>query len=138
MNRRPPRSTRTDTLFPYTTLFRSSAGPDRITRNSYDASNRITKVETAVGTSAATNEVRTAYSANGQVSYVIDGESNRTTYIYDGHDRLSQPRYPSTTKDATSSSTTDYEPLGHAARKRGVEGQSVTVRLNLGGPILIK
>src|SRR3546814_480590 len=30
MNRRPPRSTRTDTLFPYTTLFRS--GPDRRAR----------------------------------------------------------------------------------------------------------
>src|SRR3546814_17290615 len=29
MIRRPPRSTRTDTLFPYTTLFRSSAGADR-------------------------------------------------------------------------------------------------------------
>src|SRR3546814_10595761 len=27
MIRRPPRSTRTDTLFPYTTLFRSTAGP---------------------------------------------------------------------------------------------------------------
>src|SRR3546814_10590718 len=26
MNRRPPRSTRTDTLFPYTTLFRSGTG----------------------------------------------------------------------------------------------------------------
>src|SRR3546814_17653617 len=26
MNRRPPRSTRTDTLFPYTTLFRSAVG----------------------------------------------------------------------------------------------------------------
>src|SRR3546814_16242454 len=26
MRRRPPRSTRTDTLFPYTTLFRSSRG----------------------------------------------------------------------------------------------------------------
>src|SRR3546814_15338073 len=26
MNRRPPRSTRTDTLFPYTTLFRSPRG----------------------------------------------------------------------------------------------------------------
>src|SRR3546814_11726253 len=25
MNRRPPRSTRTDTIFPYTTLFRSAA-----------------------------------------------------------------------------------------------------------------
>src|SRR3546814_2523104 len=29
MIRRPPRSTRTDTLFPYTTLFRSDAGVDR-------------------------------------------------------------------------------------------------------------
>src|SRR3546814_4015790 len=28
MIRRPPRSTRTDTLFPYTTLFRSCIGPD--------------------------------------------------------------------------------------------------------------
>src|SRR3546814_8682733 len=28
MIRRPPRSTRTDTLFPYTTLFRSPAKPD--------------------------------------------------------------------------------------------------------------
>src|SRR3546814_11086710 len=27
--RRPPRSTRTDTLFPYTTLFRSRGAPDR-------------------------------------------------------------------------------------------------------------
>src|SRR3546814_5242091 len=30
MIRRPPRSTRTDTLFPYTTLFRSEAGQFRI------------------------------------------------------------------------------------------------------------
>src|SRR3546814_10941406 len=29
MIRRPPRSTRTDTLFPYTTLFRSELGQDR-------------------------------------------------------------------------------------------------------------
>src|SRR3546814_9797242 len=29
MNRRPPRSTRTDTLFPYTTLFRSASGMSR-------------------------------------------------------------------------------------------------------------
>src|SRR3546814_2602116 len=29
MIRRPPRSTRTDTLFPYTTLFRSLRGPFR-------------------------------------------------------------------------------------------------------------
>src|SRR3546814_16221794 len=29
MNRRPPRATRTDTLFPYPPLFRSSYGPGR-------------------------------------------------------------------------------------------------------------
>src|SRR3546814_10994889 len=32
MIRRPPRSTRTDTLFPYTTLFRSRAGEHRFGR----------------------------------------------------------------------------------------------------------
>src|SRR3546814_3322457 len=32
MIRRPPRSTRTDTLFPYTTLFRSQAGSGHIPR----------------------------------------------------------------------------------------------------------
>src|SRR3546814_2854572 len=30
MIRRPPRSTRTDTLFPYTTLFRSAVGGDQL------------------------------------------------------------------------------------------------------------
>src|SRR3546814_15355184 len=34
MRRRPPRSTRTDTLFPYTTLFRSAAWPASIVRRS--------------------------------------------------------------------------------------------------------
>src|SRR3546814_15466948 len=32
MIRRPPRSTRTDTLFPYTTLFRSVRAPDMLRR----------------------------------------------------------------------------------------------------------
>src|SRR3546814_3685995 len=32
MTRRPPRSTRTDTLFPYTTLFRSDHRPDQLDR----------------------------------------------------------------------------------------------------------
>src|SRR3546814_12934230 len=34
MIRRPPRSTRTDTLFPYTTLFRSDDSPSRRKRRS--------------------------------------------------------------------------------------------------------
>src|SRR3546814_1390083 len=35
MIRRPPRSTRTDTLFPYTTLFRSEALAAQVLRNFY-------------------------------------------------------------------------------------------------------
>src|SRR3546814_8356144 len=37
MIRRPPRSTRTDTLFPYTTLFRSSRGPQPPASNPVEA-----------------------------------------------------------------------------------------------------
>src|SRR3546814_3556338 len=41
MIRRPPRSTRTDTLFPYTTLFRSASAPrDRRHRERAPFSNR--------------------------------------------------------------------------------------------------
>src|SRR3546814_951557 len=41
MIRRPPRSTRTDTLFPYTTLFRSDrTPPDRLTNPSIDPNSR--------------------------------------------------------------------------------------------------
>src|SRR3546814_9651165 len=41
MIRRPPRSTRTDTLFPYTTLFRSPAHPDY---RRYKGRNRIERM----------------------------------------------------------------------------------------------
>jgi RHS repeat-associated protein len=93
-----------------------SAGPDRITRTSYDDAGQVTKVETAVGTAEAANAVTSAYTANGQLSYVVDGENNRTTYIYDGFDRLSQTRYPVTTQGANSSNASDYEQLGYDAR----------------------
>src|SRR3546814_2014332 len=38
MIRRPPRSTRTDTLFPYTTLFRSAASPSNYRFNRHSPS----------------------------------------------------------------------------------------------------
>src|SRR3546814_8284523 len=44
MIRRPPRSTRTDTLFPYTTLFRSEGTPVVDTQGA--AVGTLTKVET--------------------------------------------------------------------------------------------
>src|SRR3546814_8688572 len=39
MIRRPPRSTRTDTLFPYTTLFRSECGVEAMTLYSFSSEN---------------------------------------------------------------------------------------------------
>src|SRR3546814_3458249 len=47
MIRRPPRSTRTDTLFPYTTLFRSAPFPEA------DANILLTMFEARAGPTAA-------------------------------------------------------------------------------------
>src|SRR3546814_14562766 len=58
MIRRPPRSTRTDTLFPYTTLFRSLDGQEL----SLDANGRTT---IAAGTPGKYELVATATDADG-------------------------------------------------------------------------
>ncbi|HYI63665.1 MAG TPA: hypothetical protein VEW71_02145, partial [Allosphingosinicella sp.] len=88
-----------------------SHGPDRITRSTYDAAGQVTKVETGYAVSGeAADEVTAAYTSNGQVSTVTDANGNRTTYEYDGHDRLVKTRMPSPTTAGTSS-TTDYEQL---------------------------
>ncbi len=83
-------------------------GKDRITKNFYDTAGRINKVQTAVGTTDVSDEVTVVYTPNGQSSYVVDAENNRTTYLYDGHDRGYEVRFPSPTKGANSSSTTDF------------------------------
>src|SRR3546814_3321396 len=44
MIRRPPRSTRTDTLFPYTTLFRSQAMPGHVDLGQRLATHRLDRV----------------------------------------------------------------------------------------------
>src|SRR3546814_6110341 len=43
MIRRPPRSTRTDTLFPYTTLFRSTVGKTTIRKASFSRQAGLSK-----------------------------------------------------------------------------------------------
>ncbi|KTE38041.1 hypothetical protein ATE62_11875 [Sphingopyxis sp. HIX] len=92
--------------------------PDRIVKNSYDDAGRVTKVQAGYGTAAQADETTIAYTANGRASYAIDAENNRTTYIYDGHDRLVQTRYPVTTKGANSSNASDYEELTYDAASR--------------------
>lgn len=82
-------------------------GPDRITKNFYDSAGRLQQVRQAFATSAVINERTLTYTNNGQISTLADASNNLTTYVYDGHDRLSRQRYPSPTTAGTSS-TTDY------------------------------
>jgi RHS repeat-associated protein len=90
-------------------------GADRVSKNTYDAASQIIKVQTAFGTAEQSDEVTNSYSNNGQLLTTKDAESNLTTYVYDGHDRLSQTRYPSASKGANASNTADYEQFAYDA-----------------------
>ena len=91
-----------------------TAGPDRITRATYDALDRVTMVESAVGTAAAGIEWSATFTPNGQSATLTDGETNRTGYLYYGHDRLIRTSYPHpTTKNLVNAS--DYEQLTYDA-----------------------
>lgn len=97
-----------------------SDGPDRITHTTRDDAGQVTLVQTGYGVSGvAANEVATTYTDNGRVETITDGEGNRTTYVYDGHDRLSRTRMPSTTQGSGTSSTTDYEELTYETHASG-------------------
>ena len=87
-----------------------SYGKDRIAKYTYDIANQRTQVQSAYGTGEVITQ-GAAYTPNGQVAHVIDANNNRTSYTYDGHDRLLKTNYPLPTKGANASSTTDYEQL---------------------------
>jgi RHS repeat-associated protein len=89
-----------------------SAGPDRITRNSYDAHGNVLTVSRAFGTSAQQVFAAYSYSQNGKKLSVADAKNNYTTFVYDGFDRLTHQYFPSKTSPG-SSSTTDYEQYGY-------------------------
>ncbi len=83
-------------------------GPDRIVKTAYDLAGRAVGVTDAFGTADASTTTAT-YSDNGLVATVTDGEGNKTTFDYDGHDRLEKTRFPDLTQGAGTSSTADYE-----------------------------
>jgi len=91
-----------------------SEGPDRIVKTHYDATSRVTRIESAVGTADQADEAAVTYTGNGQVATVADGKGNKTTYEHDGHDRLRKTRYPDPATSGTSSSS-DYEELTYDA-----------------------
>jgi RHS repeat-associated protein len=70
-------------------------GPDRITRNIYDAAGQLTQVRRAVGTSLEQAYTTYGYTPNGKREYVVDANGNKARLIYDGHDRQVQWQFPS-------------------------------------------
>jgi RHS repeat-associated protein len=90
-------------------------GRDRITRNSYDLAGQLLKTIVAYGTADRADERTMTYSPNGKLLTLTDGENNRTSYDYEGHDRLLTTRFPVPAKGALASSATDYEQYGYDA-----------------------
>src|SRR3546814_12553591 len=120
MIRRPPRSTRTDTLFPYTTLFRSHARLEHTGRRQMRAVDEhrarafdpraieIADVERHVGAILAVENQGTALA----IPDAQDDERGQEIGVGD---------------DA-----------GRVARKSAVQGKRVTVRIDLGGRSILK
>lgn len=79
-------------------------GPDRITRSQYFPNSALKTLERGVGTSLSQTYVAYTYTANGQKSTFTDADGNRTTYTYDGYDRLASTIFPSPTSVGASNS----------------------------------
>ncbi len=104
-------------------------GPDRVEQRGFDAVGRVIDYHRAFGTAAASHDY-VSFMPNGQVETVTDGNGNKTTNEYDGHDRLKKTRYPDSSA-AGVSSTTDYEELGYdpngnVTTRRLRDGQAIS------------
>lgn len=89
-------------------------GPDRITRNQYNAAGELIKVTKALGTPVEADEVTYTYTPNGKQASVTDANGNRAEYSYDGHDRLKRWTFPSQTTPGQVNAA-DYEEYGYDA-----------------------
>lgn len=86
-------------------------GPDRITRNVYDAAGQLIQIRKAIGTAAESADATYTYTPNAKQAQIIDGEGNRAELRYDAYDRQVRWVFPSLTKpaawnDATSATAT--------------------------------
>src|SRR3546814_18597893 len=118
MIRRPPISTRTDTLFPYTTLVRSLT---------------ITPDDLAFGSAQAAVPYRFEETGDGLAVYLGEAEDPaRFIFLDDMNARLSVPGGPSIALRRNGPTPAPPTPATGKDRKSGVWGRSVSVRVDLG------
>jgi len=92
-----------------------SDGPDRITRNVYDAGGQMLKVQRAYGTPLQQDYATYTYTPNGKQASVTDANGNKAALTYDGFDRQVGWYFPDKAS-VGQSSTTDYEAYGYDAQ----------------------
>jgi RHS repeat-associated protein len=104
-------------------------GPDRVSRNVYNAAGERTVMKLGVGTSIEADDETTTYTLNGKLATITDGEGNKTTYTYDGHDRLYRTNFPDPFTDGASSATdfeqVAYDANGNVTQQRLRDGQLI-------------
>jgi len=104
-------------------------GPDRITRNTFDAVGRVLTTQRAYGTALQQDYATYTYSANGKTTSVKDAKGNLTSMTYDGHDRLVRMNFPSKTTagqvDSADYEDYDYDANGNRSVFRTRDGQVI-------------
>ena len=78
-------------------------GEGRKIRTYYFANGRVHKIQKAYGTALQQDYATYTYTDNGKQASVMDANGNVTRYTYDGFDRLSHFRLPSTTMGSIAS-----------------------------------
>ena len=82
-------------------------GSDRIVKTTFDLAGQLLKTTRGYGAALAQDSSTATYTISGLLATLTDANGNRTTYEYDGFNRLVKTRFPSKTNPGTSS-TTDY------------------------------
>ncbi|MEN5169407.1 RHS repeat-associated core domain-containing protein [Brevundimonas pondensis] len=101
-------------------------GPDRISRNNYDAAGQLIATTSGYGVDPIVESA--TYTANGQPQTLTDGNGNVSTIEYDGFGRALKMFYPNASGGGSSS--TDYEQYWYDA------GGNVTSFRNRGGDLI--
>lgn len=114
-------------------------GSDRVTRTTYDDAGAVQSVQRGVGTALIQNSATYSYTGNGQKARVVDAMGRVTSYLYDGHDRLSALIYPDKANGAIAASCGQAYKVGDDCERFSYDanGNIVIRRLRDGQAIML-